>query len=382
MRRSAASRIRRRSSGVRGDAAGGRGGGGTQSAPGGTGDAAVAPAPLPPRGRRGALRPTRRAAVVAGHLRVPALEVGEVLVGERARRVVLRVEVRVHVLGLGGEALVHRVQVGREAPVGLVHVGAVVLHDLDRVVVGPDDLLHHPVRLQVGLRLGRVVLGPLDLEEVVDRRRHVGVVGRDEGLEDAVAAHRHARPVLRLLEAEAEAGDVHAAERVAGDEAGVGPAAEAHRLQGEVDVLADEGLLHDLHRQHPLLDLDDAHLAGGVEPAGVDPALEAGRAEAVGLVHHREAVLGREVDEQQVDVLERHVGDRHEQRRAGHVRVPVIEDEQPRQAGRQLGAAGGDLGFLAPRTSSRMKSIWASCDLPERVASSPFSGTRFHMSRK
>ena len=47
------------------------------------------------------------------------------------------------------------------------------------------------------------------------------------------------------------------------------------RLEGEVDVLADERLLDDLHREHPLLQLDDAHLAGGVEAAGGDGVSQA-----------------------------------------------------------------------------------------------------------
>src|SRR5918995_6665305 len=84
--------------------------------------------------------PRRRAAVVARQLGVPALEVGQVLLGDRARRVVLGVEVGVDVLGLAGEALVHRVEVGREASVGVVDVLAVVLDDPDRVLVGARDL--------------------------------------------------------------------------------------------------------------------------------------------------------------------------------------------------------------------------------------------------
>ena len=82
--------------------------------------------------------------------------------------------------------------------------------------------------------------------------------------------------------------------------------AETQGLKGEVDVLADECLLDDLHRQDALFDLDDAHLAVGIDAALVDPLLQPRRLEAVGLVNQRESILGREVDEEQVDVLERH----------------------------------------------------------------------------
>ena len=52
--------------------------------------------------------------------------------------------------------------------------------------------------------------------------------------------------------------------------------------------------------------------------------------------------------------------------------------------GRPVGisARAGSSCFLAPRTSSRIQSTWASRDLPWRVDSSPSSGIRFHMSRK
>ena len=279
---------------------------------------------------------------------VPALEVLVVLVGHRARRVVLRIEVGVDVLRLAGEALVHRVEVRREPAVRVVHVLAVVLHDLDRLVGGPLDLAHHLVRLEVRLRLVRLVLRPLALEERVDRLAHVGVVRRGERLVDPVTADGDAGAALGVGEAEAEAGDVHPAEGEAGDVARVRPAAEAHRLQGEGDVLADERLLDDLHRQDPLLQLDDPHLAVRVEPAGVHPLLQPARLVAVGLVHQREAVLGREVDEQQVDVLERHVRHRQEQRRARLVGVPVVEHEQARQALRHLRPAVLELLLRPP----------------------------------
>ena len=52
--------------------------------------------------------------------------------------------------------------------------------------------------------------------------------------------------------------------------------------------------------------------------------------------------------------------------------------------GRPVGiwARAGSSGTLARSTSPRIQSTWASSGLPERVAISPSSGTRFHMSRK
>ena len=45
-------------------------------------------------------------------------------------------------------------------------------------------------------------------------------------------------------------------------------------------------------------------------------------------------------------------------------------------------ARAGSSWTLARPTSPRIQSTWASSGLPDRVAISPGSGTRFHMSRK
>ena len=246
------------------------------------------------------------------------------------------VEVRVDVLHLTGQTLVHGVEVGREPAVGLVHVLAEVLGDLDGLVGGARNAVRDRLGSIEGLGDAVVVLPPLLLEEGIHRVRHGGVVRRAQRFECAVAAHGHERALLGLDVTEPEARHIHGAQHVRRDEPGVGPAAEAHGLHGDVHVLAHERLLHDLHAQHALLDVHQAHAAGGVEAALVDPLLQSGRLVAVALVHQREAVALREVDEQQVHVLEGHVADGQEQRRARLVRVPQVEGEEARQRGGQL----------------------------------------------
>ena len=66
------------------------------------------------------------------------------------------------------------------------------------------------------------------------------------------------------------------------------------------------------------------------------------------LVDQREPVAAREVDEQQVDVLEGGVGDRHEERRARLVGVPLVEVEEAGQRGGQRGPARLDLHLRPP----------------------------------
>ena len=262
---------------------------------------------------------------------------------DRALLEVLVVEFHVQVMDLDEIQQVHRIIEGGEFAVFLINVAADVLHAFDALfadsrhrlfeflvadLVGKD----HAPSLPVVERLAH----PLD--RGVHGRIHVLVIGRAEAFEIAVEPDRIGQRVfLRRDEAHAQAlAHGRSPHDDQGRKAAVHPAAQAHRRHDQLH----EGAHHRSLGAQPADDdfLEPAqgqHLALVQQPV-FGPFLAARGAHSLALVDDVVAAAFRvagpalgvaHVDHQPDEVLA-DVGDRHEQRRAGHVGDPKVVREQ------------------------------------------------------